>query len=481
MLIVMVGCVLLGLAVWFVSIFVRWEREGNEQRVPLVLLGLLVIEATLYWSPNAVPRGIFHPGSGSTQLRLPEIYITLALVGRLIARGKPTRIGLPAGLWLAFGLWLVVGSVEGGLYHNQFSQNIYEAKAIWYVVGAYALAAGVPVRRYLDSGGLLKLGNLCVGSATLLSLMTIGHVSININLPLLPLQSFGTIGDEGAALFFAIGTVCFLVRMASGPVRFRDVMALVPLIACVLLADERAVLLNLALVAAVIVIALLIGHRRGIARRFHARLGHVVLTLLAVVGVLIAITVIPAAVDGQPVKLPLASSYEHLFHGEAKVESAQDRLNLAGQAEALIPQHLFIGWGLGIEFEYYETGVRQVETISYAHNIVLDLLLRLGLIGLMLFVVAMWVSISGGLKVWRRHPDAVIAALALALVAVLAGLLLTAFLEPLIDEYRYATMFGVSLGVLRACVTSMAGLPVLSKGRSGVPVAATVSGGAGWD
>ncbi len=225
--------------------------------MPLVLLALLVVESTLYFSPNAVPRGIFHPGSGSTQLRLPEVYITLALVARLIARGKPTRIGLPAGLWLAFGAWMAVGAVEGGLYHNQFSQNIYEAKAIWYVVGAYALAAGVPVRRYLDSGDLFKLGSLCVGCATLLDLMTIGHVSININVPLLPLQSFGSIGNEGAALFFAIGTMCFLARMASGPVRLRDVAALIPLIVCVVLADERAVLLNLAVVAAVIVIAAL--------------------------------------------------------------------------------------------------------------------------------------------------------------------------------------------------------------------------------
>ena len=47
------------------------------------------------------------------------------------------------------------------------------------------------------------------------------------------------------------------------------------------------------------------------------------------------------------------------------------------------------------------------------------------------------------------------AALALALVAVVAGLVATGFLEPLLDEYRFAVLFGVSLGMLRACVTSM--------------------------
>ena len=81
--------ILLGVAVCIVALFVRWEREGQEQRAPLGLLALLAVEATIYADPTGLPRGIFHPGSGSTQLRLPEIYITLTLVARLIARGNP--------------------------------------------------------------------------------------------------------------------------------------------------------------------------------------------------------------------------------------------------------------------------------------------------------------------------------------------------------------------------------------------------------
>ena len=73
----------------------------------------------------------------------------------------------------------------------------------------------------------------------------------------------------------------------------------------------------------------------------------------------------------------------------------------------------------------------------------------------MLFVIALAASVVDGLRVWRRHTDPMIAALALALVAVLAGLVATALLEPLLDEYRLATLFGVSIGMLRATVTSM--------------------------
>ena len=102
MLKVMEGGILLGFAVGVVALFVHWEREGKEQLAPLVLLGLLVVEATIYADPNALPRSIFHPGSGSTQLRLPEIYITLALVARLIARGGPPGSAFrPASGWLS--------------------------------------------------------------------------------------------------------------------------------------------------------------------------------------------------------------------------------------------------------------------------------------------------------------------------------------------------------------------------------------------
>jgi O-antigen ligase len=448
--------ILLGVAAGIVALFVRWEKEGREHLVPLLLLGLLIVEATIYADQVTLPRSLFHPGSGSAQLRLPEIYITLALLARLIARGKPTRIGLPAGLWLAFAAWMFVGAIEGGLYHNRLTQNLYEAKDILYITGAYALAAGVPVRRYIDSGGLLRLGNLTVACVTVLDLMTIAHISFSTHIPGLPLQGFGAVGSETAAIALAIGTICFFVRLASGPVRTRHVLAFVPIVTAIVLSNQRAVLVNLAVVVVVLLVLLFAGPWRGAVRRFSVRAGQIVLVALAVVGVALAVLFVPAAVDQQPVHIPLSSQFDRLFHSQGKIESAQDRLNLAASAEKLIPQHLFIGWGLGMEFQYYEAGVRKVIPIAYAHNIVLDLWLRLGLIGLIMFVAAMAFSLVDGVNAWRRHPDPIVAALALSIVAVLAGLLATAFLEPFLDEYRLATLFGVSLGMLRAAVTSMA-------------------------
>ena len=227
---------------------------------------MLVVEATLYNNPNAVPRGLFHPGSGSTQLRLPEVYITLALVARLIARGRPVRIGLPAGLWLAFGAWMVVGAVEGKLYGNGLSQDLYEAKDIFYITGAYALAAGVPIRKYIDSGALLKLGTLCIVCCIRGRPHDARQGHRQHEPAAAPPASFGTVGAETAALYLAIVAMCFLVRMASGPVRLIHVLALVPVVGSVLLADQRAVLVNLGMVALIVIVGIIVGPRRGIAR-----------------------------------------------------------------------------------------------------------------------------------------------------------------------------------------------------------------------
>jgi O-antigen ligase len=469
--------ILIAVVVAVVKLFVRWEREGKEHLVPLFLLGLLVVEATIYPNPNAVPRGLFHPGSGATQLRLPEIYITFALIARLIARGRPVRIGLPAGLWLAFCAWMVVGAVEGKLYGNGLSQDLYEAKDIFYIVGAYALAAGVPIRKYIDTGALYKLGTLCVVCASVIDLMTLGGVKVNTNLPLLPLQAFGTVGAETAALYLAVVAMCFVVRMASGPVRLIHVLALVPVVANVLLSDQRAVLVNLGVVVLVVVVGIIVGPRRGIARGLYVRGGQVVLAALALVAIVIALVIVPAAVNKQPAQLPLASEAQSLFHNEAKQESAQDRLDLASEVEKLIPQHVLIGWGYGVEFQFYEAGTRTVETIPYAHNIVLDLWLRLGLIGLALFALALGYSVKGGLRVWRRDPDRVTASLALVLVGLVAGLFATGLLEPLLDEYRFATLFGVCLGLLRACVTSMNERPRLPRGPLAITASRFATGG----
>ena len=57
-------------------VFARWERTGREHWVVFALLGTLVVESSLYDNQTFIPRGLFHPGTGSLQFRLPEVVIT---------------------------------------------------------------------------------------------------------------------------------------------------------------------------------------------------------------------------------------------------------------------------------------------------------------------------------------------------------------------------------------------------------------------
>jgi hypothetical protein len=74
-----------------------------------------------------------------------------------------------------------------------------------------------------------------------------------------------------------------------------------------------------------------------------------------------------------------------------------------------------------------------------------------------LYLAALLRLLFEGLGVWRKHPDPEVAAFALALVATLCGLFAESLLEPVIDEYRLATLLGLSMGLLRSAVTSPRG------------------------
>lgn len=88
------------------------------------------------------------------------------------------------------------------------------------------------------------------------------------------------------------------------------------------------------------------------------------------------------------------------------------------------------------------------------HNIGGDLLLRMGVAGLALFVLAMSVAIAQGLRFWRRANDPLAAALALGLVAAVVGWLSKAMVESMFEKYRLAVLLGLLLGMLRSAVTT---------------------------
>jgi O-antigen ligase len=446
------------------GVFVHWERTGREHFAVMLLLGMLVAETSLYENQDNMPRDIFHPGSGAFEFRLPEVIITLALLARLVVRGRATRIGGPPLLWLAFGAWIAVALVEGILRHNDLTQIPYEGKVIVYVVGGYALASGVPIQRFFEGRALEHLVRWSALPATVVVLLTAAHKSYSVHLPLLPLPDFGVDGSDAATIFAAIGIIGVLLELAKEKRSKRTLLACVPLLVSPFFSDQRAVLIML---GAAVTVVLVVATGTTARRRLHVRATEVLLSALAVVGVVLAVAVVPAVEGQRPVQVPLSSTLAKTFDTTGKIESAQDRASKWEVAFSYIRQHPIIGNGLGLEFSYYDPGPNTFSMTDVTENIGLDLWMRAGLIGLGLFILALFFSLFDGLVAWRLHPDRMVAVLALALVAVVVGFVSKGMVESIFEKYRLATMLGLSLGMLRSAVTSAGGAR-LALGRTHV-------------
>ena len=62
-----------------------------------------------------------------------------------------------------------------------------------------------------------------------------------------------------------------------------------------------------------------------------------------------------------------------------------------------------IGSGLGFTYQHYDPGYKVFVTTDLTHNIVFDLLMRVGAIGLALFAIAFATTFVDGIKTWLER------------------------------------------------------------------------------
>jgi O-antigen ligase len=265
-------------------------------------------------------------------------------------------------------------------------------------------------------------------------------------------------GTDSAVLFAVIGIIGLLLELTKKRRSLVNLAATVPLLLAPFFAFQRAVLL---LLGAAVVFVLVVCLGRTARKRLRVRVGEILITALAVVGVVLGVSVIPAITAQKPVTAPFASTIgrnlDLTLNSGAKLESAQARLNKWHVAFGDARQHPILGQGLGFTYTYYVPGPNQFVTTDLTENIGLDLLLRTGVIGLTLFLVALVMSLVNGFAAWRLHPDRMAAVLALGLVAVVIGMVAQGQVESIFENYRIATLLGLTLGLLRSVVTSGGG------------------------
>jgi O-antigen ligase len=427
--------------------FYKLALANRQITIVTLILGLIAIETTLY-EKITVPTGIFHPSIGSFQVRTIDLVILTAVVANAAA-GRPRVVSRTAFFWVVFGLWIASEGVIGFLNGNSRTFIGYEVKAILYLA-LFAVASRVPLR---DPRTRRSLERFLYFTAVLVAFtVTLGAIGtrIHINAPGLRGAQLGHIGSIGATLFVGFGILALAIAICSERRRFPLLLAAVPLLVPPLMAHQRASLLNFVVSLGALVFLLPIARHR-----LRATFVEVALVFLAALAFVALPTLIGGVVESKRI-IPFSHSLSEAISGGEKKLSAQDRVNQLHEARKLIVQRPVTGWGLGQTITFYEVGFQQFFTSYLTHNVIADLLLRCGIIGLVLFLLAIGSSLAQGIGAWRHASDPLVAAIALASIAIIGGWIAHGMVESLFEHVQLAPLLALSLGFVQAAASRRA-------------------------
>jgi O-antigen ligase len=428
------------------NLFLGFERRGRGDLTVQTVLGAIVVDSVLNPIGFATPTGLFKLPVGPYSLFLPEIVITLALIARLAGRRKAVGWSADRLWWAAFFLWVLGAALRGVLAGHPTNLVLFEAKVLLYVGGSLALASA----GRLHGEGLWRLIRWVAPLAGLLIVLDQAGVRVTAELPLVPLRGFGQMGADAATILGSLGLVGLLLAGPHGRPAV-DAGAALVLTAAPLVSHQRAALIAWAISIAVAVILTAVRRWRW-ARPAHPSTA----SLLALaVGAALVLPVSARLVTEPATAVPLIGQLQQSFGSPAKRQSWQSRQYQWAVAPTLVAEHPWIGSGLGTTYWHFEVAQDRLIETDVTHNLALDLLVRAGVFGVCLFLLALWCSLGNGLATIWRSPDEAAAALGIAFVSVVAGLLAKGMVESILEKYRIAVLLGLSLGALGSAAGRM--------------------------
>ena len=435
-------------------VFSRLESSGRSANVVGIVFALILLEAVLYENQNEVPIGLFHPEYEEQTFRLPDVLVPVAILARLLRR--PHAPSSPVVLvWLAFLAWLATAGLVGAYEGNPLSIVAFQGKAIIYL-GAFLIAASVPLGQYLGERRIERYLGWTAMLALLLIATSVSGVTVSADIPLLPLENFGVLGPDAATLFSGLGVIALAIGLLESERRRRRLLASAAvLLATPAFAGQRAAFIGLGVAVAIVVVAMLLSRRRTGVTPTAALLA------AGALAALLLVSTIPAVVANRPVKLPLQDQLSTTFGSYEEVLTTQDRVNQWAQAGLLIAERPIYGHGLGYQYVFWNQGFYEFTQTDLTHNVFADLLLRSGIVGLALFLIAFGATSLGVARGWRSDRPDRAAAFGLGVAAAVAGLVGKGMVESVFEKYRLAAALGLGIGVMIS-----AGLP------SGAPAAA---------
>jgi hypothetical protein len=131
---------------------------------------------------------------------------------------------------------------------------------------------------------------------------------------------------------------------------------------------------------------------------------------------------------------------------------SEDRYRLVEQRNVIaeLREHPLTGLGLGIPWETrYPLPERHPDDTLYTHVVAFWFWLKLGLVGLISYLLLMALAIRAAYRVSRLHPDAVVATAGLGLVAAYGGLMVAETTGSFTGvSLRFTILFAAALGTI---------------------------------
>lgn len=428
---VVAGLALLVLLWWFVSLESRDERH----KIFATLVIVMLVEALLAGRAAEVPRGILRPVIAGQDFRPPDGVIVVALAARVLHLGQ--RFTLQSVLWASFLAIYMTSALVGIMNGFNTVEVLFQAKGSFYLLGGMAIASGANPQKISDSVG--KLSMFGAAAAMAATAMTFAGIRLSFTIPGQRINQLGSMSADTITLLTTLGLFAVIMEAVRPQPRWPQIGAGLILLLSPIAGTQRASYLVLAVtvLALVALFSTPAGQRRS--RVTLTEVSLVVAGLVAIVGLNFIFN------DGEEVVAP----FETAFTGAAEQRSAESRFGLADQAIDRIQERPVLGWGTGVKV------IRQAEfsnkaVAAAAHNLILDVGMRVGLTGLGVFLAAVFYSLRTGVSLWSRARSDVVAGVAAAATVSLIGVLAKGMVEPALDKFRLSLTFGISVGLIMA-------------------------------
>ena len=420
------------LTAWF------WKLELTNRRHTIFVTVAITYLVEIVASGPAVevPRGILRLSVAGFSLRPTDVVLVAAMAAHLRA-GRTNRISPIGFAWAPFVVLYTAGVFVGVARDLPAHDVFFQGKAVFYIVGGALVASGADVNRLARA--VPRVGLVLATLVPIGLFLRVTGLRISIDTPLQRFPGLGVLTPAVVTVLVGFGGVVILSELVRRRPRALVLVAGVVLLLAPLIGSQRGSYLSL-LGAATVLLLLAAGST------WRRRSNVTVTQLVLGVSLMLGAVLFGFIVTNQPGII--VERVDDAFSGVGNEQSAEERIRLYDESFAMIAQHPWIGSGVGSEVTTTRVATDR-ELSASAHNIVLDLWLRVGLVGLIFFIVAVSVTFVVALKVWR-HGTPGAAAVAAGGIVVLMAFLPKAAVEPALDNYRLSMMIAFALGCIAA-------------------------------